>query len=316
VSRKGSVAVAERGGEVAQAKTPRDTAVDPREGHPAERRRVEFDWSETPLHWIPDDPFATHVINTLHLLLPAGERWFVEVVNRAKPLVRDEELQQTIKPFVRQEAWHAWAHQVVLRHLAEQGIDTKGYTDLLERWFRRVLGDHPGLPGPLQRWWLNRRLALVAGIEHYTCVLGKWILENRELERIGADPVMLDLLRWHGAEEVEHRSLVFDVHREVSGDNHLQRITAMAETTVVLSLFWWLGARYLMLHDPSLDGRKPTIRDWMRAAKQDRLPSPRLLYGSVPRYMRRSHHPREEASTQMAMDYIARSPAAQAAPRD
>jgi predicted metal-dependent hydrolase len=41
-----------------------------------------------------------------------------------------------------------------------------------------------------------------------------------------------------------------------------------------------------------------------------------LLYGSVPRYMRRSHHPREEASTQMAMDYIARSPAAQAAPRD
>ena len=28
--------------------------------------------------------------------------------------------------------------------------------------------------------------------------------------------MMLDLLRWHGAEEVEHRSLVFDVYQHVS----------------------------------------------------------------------------------------------------
>ena len=33
------------------------------DGHPAYRRMVRFDWSDTPLHWVPDDPFATHMMN-------------------------------------------------------------------------------------------------------------------------------------------------------------------------------------------------------------------------------------------------------------
>jgi hypothetical protein len=284
-----------------------------REGHPIERRKVRFDWTGTPRHWVPDDAFTTHVINVLHLLLPAGERWFVDIVNKAQPLVHDDELKEKIKPFVQQESWHAWAHTVVLDHLAEQGIDTTAYTRRLEnQWFGRVLADHPGWPQPLQRWWLNRRLAVVAAIEHYTCVLGRWVIENQGLERAGADPVMLDLLRWHGAEEVEHRSLVFDVHDEVSG-SYLQRATAMMEVVFFLSLFWVLGVQSLMRHDPSLEGAKPRWRDWLRATRQDRLPSPWRLYGAAPRYLRPSHHPNKEASTQMALEYLARSPAAQAA---
>ena len=283
------------------------------EGHPIVRRKVRFDWSGTPTHWVPDDPFTTHVINVLHLLLPAGERWFIDVVNSARPLVDDEELQDRIKPFVQQESWHAWAHTVVLEHLAEQGIDTTAYTDRLEKqWFGRVLADHPRWPKPLQRWWLNRRLGVVAAIEHYTCVLGRWVIENEGLERAGADPVMLDLLRWHGAEEVEHRSLVFDVHKEVSG-SYVQRVTTMMEVVFFLSLFWVLGVQFLMRHDPSLGGAKPRWRDWLRAARQDRVPSPGLLFGAVPRYLRPGHHPIQEASTQMALEYLARSPAARTA---
>jgi hypothetical protein len=284
-----------------------------REGHPIERRKVRFDWSGTAPHWVPDDPFTSHVINVLHLLLPAGERWFIDVVNKARPLVHDDELQEEIKPFVQQESWHAWAHTVVLEHLGEKGIDTEPYTNRLEKqWFGRVLADHPGWPRPLQRWWLNRRLGVVAAIEHYTCVLGHWVIENKGLERAGADPIMLDLLRWHGAEEVEHRSLVFDVHAEVSG-SHLQRATTMAEVVFFLSLFWVLGVRFLMRHDPALQGVKPRWRDWLRAAREDRLPSPAHLLGAAPRYVRPGHHPNQEASTQMALDYLARSPAARAA---
>jgi hypothetical protein len=252
------------------------------------------------------------VINVLHLLLPAGERWFAEVVTKARPMVKDEELDEAIRPFVQQEAWHAWAHTVVLQHLAEQGIDTEPYTKGLETEFRRLLGAHPSWPRFLQRGWLNWQLAIVAAIEHYTCVMGRWILENGALDEAGADPVMLDLLRWHGAEEVEHRSLVFDVHDYVSG-NRLQRSAAMIGVVVILSLHWIVGVRFLMRNDPALDGAKPRWRDWLRAAREDRLPSPWTLYGAAPRYLRPSHHPNREASTQMALDYLARSPAAQAA---
>lgn len=58
-------------------------------------RRVSFDWKSTPLHWIPDEPTATHVINVLHLLLPAGERWFVKVFKEGLPLVTDPALRRT-----------------------------------------------------------------------------------------------------------------------------------------------------------------------------------------------------------------------------
>ncbi|WP_261994278.1 metal-dependent hydrolase, partial [Streptomyces sp. t39] len=45
--------------------------------------------------------------------------------------------------------------------------------------------------------------------------LGDWVLNADGLDRAGADPVMLDLLRWHGAEEVEHRSVAYDLLRHL-----------------------------------------------------------------------------------------------------
>ncbi|WP_374194812.1 metal-dependent hydrolase [Streptomyces sp. VRA16 Mangrove soil] len=68
-----------------------DDAPDPAKGehHAITPRRVSFDWEATPLHWIPDEPTATHVINVLHLLLPAGERWFVKVFKEGLSLVEN-----------------------------------------------------------------------------------------------------------------------------------------------------------------------------------------------------------------------------------
>jgi predicted metal-dependent hydrolase len=99
---------------VTQVATQSTTSTQVREGYPDHRRMVRFDWSDTPLHWVPNDPFSTHMINVLHLLLPAGERWFIGVVNEAAPLVSDPDVAEAIKPFVQQESWHAWAHAMVL----------------------------------------------------------------------------------------------------------------------------------------------------------------------------------------------------------
>ena len=256
-----------------------------REGHPDHRRMVRFDWSETPLHWVPDDPFSTHMVNVLHLLLPAGERWFIGVVTEATPLVKDPEVLEAIQPFVQQESWHAWAHAMVLEHLAAQGVDSEPFTTALERYFERTGSPKPNWPEPLQRWWLHRRLADVAAIEHFTAVLGQWVIKNKGLDYAGADPLMLDLLRWHGAEEVEHRSLVFDVYQDLGG-SYLLRCLAMLFVAPSLLVWWLRGVRYLMAHDPSAPGR-PHWRDWLRAARQYRVPGPRMLIVTTPlRYMR------------------------------
>jgi predicted metal-dependent hydrolase len=280
------------------------------DGHPAFRRQVRFDWSNLPVHWVPGDPFVTHMINVLHLLLPEGERHFIKAVLEASSLVDDPELEAAIKPFIQQESWHAWAHQVVLDRLAEQGIDTAAYTDRLGRTLSVTLGDPPKwFPAPLKRWWLYRRLADVASLEHFTAVLGQWVLQNKGLEEAGADPMMLDLLRWHGAEEVEHRSLVFDVYRNVSGSYFIRAFSMLM--TAPLFIGWWVaGARYLLSNDESIDV-KFRWRDWRRAARKNLLPDPWNFVVVVPlRYMRRGHHPGPEADTQKAVDYLAYSPAA------
>ena len=50
--------------------------------HALEPRHVKFDWQHTPVQWLPGDAFATHTINVLHLLFPAGELWFCRVYNK------------------------------------------------------------------------------------------------------------------------------------------------------------------------------------------------------------------------------------------
>ncbi len=284
------------------------------DGYPAYRRKVRFDWSNTPLHWVPHDPFSTHMMNVLHLLLPAGERFFIQVVNEAAPMVDDPELKAAIKPFIQQESWHAWAHQMVLGHLAEQGIDTTPYTDKLEKWLSMVgnQGQGRGWPRLLQRWWLYQNLAVIAALEHLKAALGHWVIQNRGLDYAGADPIMLDLLRWHGAEEIEHRSLVFDVYQNVCGNYALRALT-MLQTAPIFVLAWLAGVRFLMAHDPTISA-KPRWRDWLRAARQYRVPGPSKLIVTVPiRYLRPSYHPSTEMSTQTATDYLAHSPAALAA---
>ena len=128
------------------------------DGYPTHRRKARFDWSNTPLHWVPGDPFTTHMLNVLHLLLPVSERWFIQAITEAEPLVDDAELKAAIKPFIQQEAWHAWAHQMVLQHLAEQGLDTKPYTDRLQKWLSKI-GTGPGMatgPAAVVALWAPR----------------------------------------------------------------------------------------------------------------------------------------------------------------
>jgi predicted metal-dependent hydrolase len=280
-------------------------------------RHVSFDWRGTPLHWIPDEPTATHVINVLHLLLPAGERWFVRVFKEALPLVTDPELLHDVKGFMGQEATHSVQHSAVLSHLSEQRLDTGPYTRRVDFIFERLLGDEPPwwVPIPAGRWLLWR-LAFVAAIEQFTAVLGDWILRAEALDRAGADGVMLDLLRWHGAEEVEHRAVAFDMYQHCGGAEplrYIRRAVVMAIAAPVMLWMWIRGAAYLIRHDPRAGARRYSPRAHGRAVAKGLLPTWRQLGAAVPRYWRRSYHPSQEGSLRAAAEYLASSPAARAA---
>lgn len=277
-------------------------------------RRVVFDWDRTPLNWVPGDAQTTHTINVLHLLLPAGERWFVKVYKQVLDDIRDEKLLEDVKGFMAQESWHSRAHATVLDHLAAQGVDSTPYTRRVEWMFDRLLGDNPlrlrRIPRWLKRRWLLRRLGIVAAVEHFTAVLGVWVLESPALDRAGADPTMLDLLRWHGAEEVEHRHVAFDLFKHLGG-TYVGGVLAMIVTAPVLAYLWFQGVRFFMQADPTAT-REPSWRAFRRAGRRGLVPTASLLLAAVPRYMRRDYHPSQEGSTERALAYLADSPAANA----
>ncbi|MEV0090575.1 metal-dependent hydrolase [Streptomyces sp. NPDC050738] len=282
-------------------------------------RRVAFDWERTPLHWIPGEPTATHVINVLHLLLPAGERWFVKVFKEALPLVDDPQLLKDVKGFMGQEATHSVQHSHVLDHLAAQRLDTEAYTRHVDFLFEKLLGEQPpfGAPIPTQEW-LRFRLALVAAIEQFTAVLGNWVLHAEALDHADSDEVMLDLLRWHGAEEVEHRAVAFDMYQHCGGEGlprYARRIEGMVVVAPVLLWLWAWGTSYLIRHDPELagSGMRYSLREHNKAVAKGLLPSWRELGAAIPRYFRRSYHPSQEGSLRKAVEYLAASPAARSA---
>ncbi|MFE2330021.1 metal-dependent hydrolase [Streptomyces sp. NPDC059385] len=272
-------------------------------------RNVAFRWEDTPLHWLPNDPFAGHMINVLHLLLPAGERWFVHVYKQVLPHITDERLRADVIGFIGQEAMHAAAHDDVLPHLKRLDLDPTPYTAQVDWLFEKLLGDRTLPPGKARQWWLMERVAMIAAIEHYTAFLGDWVLNAAELDRRGADPMMLDLLRWHGAEEVEHRSVAFDLFMHVDG-NYRRRARTWATAFSALVFLWQRGVRFFMENDPHLVDGKASFGQFFRAGQQGVLPSTGAMLKSIPKYLSRTYHPSQEGSTAQAVAYLASSPGA------
>jgi predicted metal-dependent hydrolase len=276
-------------------------------------RDVAFDWTNLPTHWVPGKPFVTHTINVLHLLLPAGERWFIDVFTQALPFIKDDKLREEVLGFIGQEITHARSHQGVLDHWKAKGIDTDPSVGQIDWMFNKALGDRD-LVSKRREEWLVERLSIIAAIEHITAMLGNWALNSPALDAAGADPTMLDLLRWHGAEEVEHRAVAFDLFSHLDG-RYLRRVRGMMVTWPVMLWLWARGVVFLMRTDPELNGRrkKARWRYYFRSSRRHLLPPANELVRGVLKYSWPGYHPWKEFSTSQAVAYLATSPAATAA---
>jgi predicted metal-dependent hydrolase len=277
-------------------------------------RQVRFDLSDIPLQWIPGHPVASTMINLFNVVLPAAEHWFVRTYNEALPLVRDPKLADDIRGFVGQEATHAAAHdEVIEKFLIGNGVDPAPILDMVGYMFEKVLAPTTSTDPARRMNTLCERLWLIAAIEHYTAVLGDFAL-NCTWDDHGAHPTMVDLFRWHGSEEVEHRSVAHDV-AVYFHDSYPDRIRAMTLAASAIFAFFQRGTWYLLKADPDIDiswleMQRLRIRD----SKLGLLPRFRTLFGSQTlTYFRPGYSPEQMGSTAQAVAYLATSPAARAA---
>lgn len=252
----------------------------------------------SPVVWIPSQKFASYVLNVTHIVLPPGELWFCRLFNQALPLVEDESLRQQVKGFVTQEGAHARAHRNVLGDYEQQGWDFSVSRGRLALIFNRLLGEKVlGRWQPRGRWkfrWLRMRIGMVAAIEHITCVLGAWILNNRNIAGADADPVMLQLLLWHGAEEVEHRAVAHDLYMALGGSNG-GRMFWFVLVLLAVILTWKRGTQVFIRQDRE-GPRCYGFRTYVQVSREGYLPTVGYLTKSFLRYFRWHYHPQHEGS--------------------
>lgn len=277
-------------------------------------RKVDFDVSDAPLHWIPGHPVASHVISVLNLVLPAAERWFVATYNEALPMVDDSRLADDMRGFIGQEATHADTHDKILHEfMAARGIDPEPVLQHVDYIFGKMLAPSTS-SDPKRRFnHLCDRLWLIAAIEHYTAVMGDFAL-NCAWDDYAADPTIADLFRWHGSEEVEHRNVAHDVATYFR-DSYVSRIRSMGLAAILIYVFFMRTSWYLCRIDPDLEVgwfRMQIMR--ARDSKIGLLPKYRNLFGSTTlTYFRPNYSPEDVGSTAQAVAYLASSPAARAA---
>lgn len=292
--------------------------------HKLKARKVVFDLTHSPLHWLPNDVESSHIVNGIHLLLPAGELWFCRVFNQALPQVTDAQLAADVRGFVHQEASHAKAHRHGERWLEQHNIDiaaAKGRADTL---FEQLLGDQPlgfvPLPGKLlKERWLIARVGIVAAVEHFTGLLGDWCMNSEGWD--AGDAVVADLFRWHLAEEVEHRSVAFDLFEHLCRTQLGFYISRQALMAAVFPLFIYLladTARGLAKQDPDAAAQRFAHMsiaqilwrlEW-RGRRYDNTPSFSFIVERTARWLAPNFNPTNEGDTEQALAYIAKSPAA------
>jgi predicted metal-dependent hydrolase len=216
-------------------------------------RNVTFEFDKVPKHWILNNSVATHFVNSMHIVFPEGEKFFIRSVRRFAKDVKSEQLKKDIKGFCGQEGIHAREHERFWDVMEEQNLKPEGFAKFLASTafkgkysVENVLVKNLNKISP--RLGDKLGLSITVGLEHYTAILANALFHEPIASNENIAPQMLELLHWHASEEMEHKSVCFDVLKEVD-DSYILRISGMGVATLMLWTYLGVGQIYFLYQD-------------------------------------------------------------------
>ena len=173
-------------------------------------RRMNFEFpDDMDLTFIEGDPAMSYLFVGAWMMLPHLEPFLIRTVQTAMDLVTDRDLKEDMKRFCAQEGQHfrqhAKANEVVKR------IHASG--SRLAELEAEVAAEFAGWTAEKP---LKFNLAYAEGFESMTCAAARAQIAV-DMFAYMKEPIR-GLMYWHIMEEIEHRTVCFDVYDAVVGD--------------------------------------------------------------------------------------------------
>ncbi len=219
-----------------RATVPADAALARPQSPYPKTRRIKFRFADDGAHdkyFVDGDIVFSHFMAGLSAVFPPGEEAFIRSVRRYSDDVTEPTLKKRVAGFIGQEMTHGQEHRRFNDRLAELGYQV-AWLDSPKAERRRLLFE--------KRIGPRAHLAMTAAAEHYTAVLAERTLSNEYLQSLGRNNEARHLINWHAVEELEHKSVAFDVYRAIGGPERLRirvmrAMLALTVPLVVLYLF-------------------------------------------------------------------------------
>jgi uncharacterized protein len=245
-------------------------------------RRIRFRFGEDATYgkyFVNNDIVFSHFVAGLSGAFPPGEEAFIRSVHRFSDRITEPLLKKRVAGFIGQESTHGQEHRRLNEKLIEMGYPI-GWWDSESLKEKRIR---------FEQWLGGRRhLALTAAAEHYTAVLAERVLSSAEVQAIPGDAEVWNLLNWHALEELEHKSVAFDLYRAVGGSERT-RITVMAAMIAVMIPLTAVLLIIALARDPT--ARRQPVRLVRETYALYRGPFFKGLPRELARYLRPGFHP-------------------------
>ena len=174
--------------------------------------------------FVKDDPESACYLNAMSLILPYLEPYGIRTFKQALPEIQDPALKASMQLFIKQEAQHYQQHQRYNEVVRKRYPGVEKYELQIKDQFASFLENKD----------LKFNIAYIEGFESLTSGMSIVTLDGGMCSRAQGEAG--DLFRWHFCEEVEHRTIAYDLYHEMYGE-YFYRAKMIAYVYIHISKF-------------------------------------------------------------------------------
>jgi len=189
-----------------------------------------FNFDHAEIYW-HGNKFVVYLLNSLSLVIPAGEQFFVKSVAHFSN-ANDFSSKSNLNKFIKQEMNHSIYHKKLNKKIISD-FYLRNIPDRVNSFLIKYF---------ITNYGVKHTLCVTICLEYLTYILSKYILQSNIFINNFNSNDIIKLWIWHSIEEIDHKSVAYNVGKDIS---HIRLCLTMALVSIP-SLMISLGANSLI----------------------------------------------------------------------